>query len=92
MKQIKITPQMSEDFKLKYESSSEPIFKISQSGEVTHGCRAIAMTDKAVFIYVSSFLCCFGFWMPIDTYKTMHNGYIKAQNKPMNFNNTLYTY
>ena len=92
MKQIKITPQMSQDFKSKYESSSEPIFKISQSGEVTHGCRAIAMTDKAVFIYVSSFLCCFGFWMPIETYNTLNNGYILANNNKMNFNDTIYRY
>jgi hypothetical protein len=92
MKTIKITPQMSDDFKLKYESSDEPIFKISQNEEVTHGCRAIVMTDKAAFIYVSSFLSCFGFWMPINTYKTMRNGYIKAKKLPINFNNTLYTY
>jgi hypothetical protein len=83
---------MSAEFKSKYEASSEPIFKISHNGEVTHGCRAIETTNKAVFIYVSSFLCCLGFWMPIETYKTMSNGYIKGGKNPINFNNTLYTY
>lgn len=83
---------MSKDFKLKYESSNEPIFKISQNGEVIHGCRAIKMTGKAVFIYVSSFLCCFGFWMPIETYSKLNNGYLIGVNQKINFNNTLYIY
>jgi hypothetical protein len=92
MKRIQITPQMSAEFKSKYESSKEPLFKISGNGEVTHGCRAIEITDKAVFIYVSSFACCLGFWMPIETYKTMDNGYILQKGNKINFNNTIYNY
>ena len=92
MKQITISPQMSADFKLRYESSKEPIFKISGNGEITHGCRVIEKTEKAVFVYVSSFLSCFGFWMPIDTYNTINDGYILSKSNKINFNNTIYRY
>ena len=92
MKQINITPQMSVDFKSLYQCSQEPIFKIAGNGEVTHGCRVIAKTHKAVFVYVSSFLDCFGFWMPIETYNTIENGYILSNDKKTNFNNTIYRY
>ena len=94
MKNLKITPELSEQFKAKYKSSSEPIFMISGRGEVTYGCKVIERTENAVFIYVSSFLWCGGFWMPVETYNTLNNGFVveKLPENRINYNNTIYRY
>lgn len=92
MKVIKITPELSKQFTDSYKASLEPVFKISGYREITHGCKVIRKTDKAVFVYVSSFLWCGGFWMPIETYNTLNNGYILAKSNPINYNNTIYQY
>lgn len=78
MKTIKITSKMAADFKSKRENSNGPEFKISDCGEITHGCKVIEITEKAVFVHVSAFLWCGGFWMPKATYATLKNGYISS--------------
>ena len=91
---VKITPELAKEFKEKYNASLEPIFRISNRFEVTHGCKVIERTEKAVFVLVNSFLWCGGFWMPIETYNTMKDGYIveKGLKTPINYNSTTYIY
>jgi hypothetical protein len=89
---IKITPDMAQEFNSKYDSSQEPIFCISENKEITHGCRVIEKTQKAVFVYVRSFRDCFGFWMTIEAYKSLKNGFIKSKNVKLNYNNSIYQF
>lgn len=84
---------MSAQFRAAREVSTEPVFKLVGDGEVTHGCKAIIITEAAVFIHVSGFLWCGAFWMPITTYNTLKDGYINSANGvKTNYNNTIYQY
>lgn len=90
MKYIKITNDMAAMFRDLRESSNEPTFKLSYNGEITHGCKVIQKSKDAVFIHIRTFSDCGGFWMPVDTYKTLKDGVIKVR-KNAPFNQVNYT-
>ena len=91
MKTIKITPKQCTEFLTKYNESNEPKFAICSKNDVTYGFKAIHKTNKAVFVYASSFLWCGGFWMPNDIYAKVKNGYLVVKNnEKINYNDTIY--
>lgn len=87
---------MAQMFREKRDSSVEPTFNIVLNNDVTHGCKVIDQAFDAVFIHVHSYRECFGFWMPVSTYETLKDGYVKlGKNAPINqwnYNKKIYRY
>ena len=93
MKTIKITPKQSTEFLTKYNESNEPKFTICTKSDVLYGFKAIQKTNKAVFVYASSFLWCGGFWMPNEIYALVKDGYLVVKkDEKINYNDTIYQY
>jgi hypothetical protein len=105
MKIIKITAEMAKQFREKRSTSQFPEFKISNCGEITHGCKVIEEAEKAVFVHCSGFLWCGGFWVSKEVYNTLKDGYLVGQSyvkddrgfkiltgQKINLNDTVYSY